>query len=162
MKNQTDFEIVIRPFRETDANDVAAISSELGYPTLPDQIIRRFAIMAEQSTVHSVYVAQVLQTEAIVGWVHVYGVHLLESDGYAEIGGLVVMQNFRCNGIGRRLIAECEAWATKHAYPNVRLRSGMQRRDEAHLFYEKIGYIPSKQSMMFRKDMPAIPAGLPT
>ncbi len=150
----TEFDILVRSFEMEDGAAIAAISAELGYPTTLEQIMRRYAALSAQSGVHRVYVAQVRATGTIVGWVHVYGVHLLESDGYAEIGGLVVLKPFRRHGIGRALIAETEKWAAKNAYPNVRLRSGMQRRDEAHLFYERIGYTPSKQSMMFKKDMP--------
>jgi GNAT superfamily N-acetyltransferase len=155
MNNQSSFRIAIREFAEADAGAVAVISAQLGYPASSDQILRRFTQMAEHATLHGIYVAQVPETEAIVGWVHVYGVRLLESDGYAEIGGLVVLENFRRNGVGRKLIAECEKWAANNAYTNVCLRSGMQRQDEAHLFYQKIGYLPSKQSVMFRKEMKA-------
>jgi GNAT superfamily N-acetyltransferase len=146
-------DIHIRPCIDTDMADIAFISEELGYPSTSEQVARRFNALKDRPSEHAIFVAQ--KTDGgIVGWVHVYGVRLLESDGYAEIGGLVVLSQYRKNGIGRALMIEAEKWAKEFSYSNVRLRSGMQRRDEAHLFYEKIGYLPSKQSMMFRKDIP--------
>lgn len=145
-------EIQIRPCMLTDLPALAAISTHLGYPTTHEQVITRYRVLQEKSDEHSVYVAE--RSGDIVGWVHVYGVHLLESDGYAEIGGLVVLPDMRRQGIGRFLMQTAESWATQQRYPDLRLRSGMQRRDEAHLFYERIGYTPTKQSMMFRKVLP--------
>jgi GNAT superfamily N-acetyltransferase len=154
MQNRLEINTMVRPYIESDSTAIAAISAELGYPATPEQIMRRYEILAKVPANHHVCVAELVGRNSLVGWVHVYGVHLLESDGYAEIGGLVVLAHYRRHGIGRALMGAAEDWAATNQYPNVRLRSGMQRRDEAHLFYEKIGYFPSKQSMMFKKDMP--------
>jgi GNAT superfamily N-acetyltransferase len=153
MKTLPIFEIIIRGYCVSDAPAIASISAELGYPATSEQIANRYNALMEQAAMHSVYVAELPETSLIVGWVHIYGVKLLESDGYAEIGGLVVCEAFRRRGIGRALIAATEKWAAENSYTNVRLRSGMQRRDEAHLFYEGIGYAASKQSIMFKKDI---------
>ena len=87
----------------------------------------------------------------MLGWVHVYGVHLLESPApFAEIGGLVVDRNARRQGVGRALMAQAEAWAAEHGCLKVRLRSGLHRAD-AHQFYQSIGCALTKTSHMFRK-----------
>ena len=90
----------------------------------------------------------------LLGWVHVYGVHLLESPtSFAEIGGLVVHAAARRQGIGRRLMEAAEHWAGAHGYLDVRLRSGLHRT-EAHAFYQAIGYQLAKTSHLFQKLLP--------
>ncbi|MDV2684035.1 GNAT family N-acetyltransferase [Alkalihalophilus lindianensis] len=76
--------------------------------------------------------------ETLSGWVYVFGKHLIELE-YAEIGGLVVDNNKRRQGVGERLMRRSEEWAKESGYKEIRLRSGGQRK-EAHAFYERIGY----------------------
>ena len=149
---------LVRQATESDCPAIAIISSELGYPTTDEQVTRRFAVFRQEPAKHGTYVAVEPHLAAIVGWLHVYGVSLLESDGYAEIGGLIVRKELRRQGLGRALMEAAEKWAMENAYPELRLRSGMHRIDEAHRFYERIGYIPAKQSMMFKKVLPKVEA----
>jgi len=143
----------IRAATEFDCSEIAAISSALGYPSSREEVERRFAQLREHPKGHGIFVSLRREDSRVLGWVHVYGVHLLESEGYAEIGGLVVLREFRRLGAGRALMAASEEWAKSHQFSNVRLRSGMHRVDEAHLFYGSVGYLAAKQSMMFRKDL---------
>lgn len=131
-----------------DASAIAALSKQLGYPIAPDVIAGRLARL-EPSPDHRFLAA--VQESVVLGWVHVYGVHLLESPApFAEIGGLVVDINARRQGVGRALMAKAEAWAREQGYAEVRLRSGLHRTD-AHEFYGSIGYTLTKTSHMFRK-----------
>lgn len=52
--------------------------------------------------------------------------------------------------MGRLLITEAEAWAKKQGCGEVRLRSNVARED-AHRFYEGIGYEVRATSLVFRK-----------
>lgn len=142
----------IRIAESSDAEIIAKISYDLAYPNTTEIVKTRLSYLLNRPHENAIYVA-VSDESDVVGWVHIYGVHLLESNGYAEIGGLVVLEKFRKLGIGRLLMSSCEKWAKERNYTNVRLRSGMQRKDEAHLFYMAIGYEASKQSMMFKKDI---------
>ncbi len=139
----------IREMRAADAGAVAALSGQLGYEATTAEIVRRFATLQETPE-NGLFVA-VGGTE-VLGWIHAYGVRLLETDGYAEIGGLVVTETVRRRGVGRRLLRRAEAWAAAHGYGEVRLRSGLHRK-EAHVFYQKVGYELSKASYMFRKPL---------
>ena len=131
-----------------DAFAVASLSAQLGYPVSPATIAERLELIS-QSADHGFYVAEAGGN--VVGWVHIYGVRLLESPAFfAEIGGLVVDTAARRQGIGRALMAQAEAWAREHAFPEVRLRSGLHRT-EAHEFYRSIGYALTKTSHLFRK-----------
>ena len=132
-----------------DAEAVARLSGQLGYPTERAQVGRRMDVLAGDSR-HGLFVAQIGDT--VVGWVHVYGVASLASDGYAEIGGLVVHIGARMQGLGRALMRAAEGWARAGGYPEVRLRSGLHRMG-AHQFYQRIGYALTKTSHMFSRPL---------
>jgi ribosomal protein S18 acetylase RimI-like enzyme len=55
-------------------------------------------------------------------------------------------------GFGRLLMTEAEAWAEKQGCAEVRLRSSVTRED-AHRFYEGIGYEIRKTSHVFCKSL---------
>jgi hypothetical protein len=75
----------VRKMQPSDFEEVAALSEHLGYPIDVKCLERRFGVVGNDPT-HGVFVAQAPDSE-VIGWVHVYGVHLLESNGYAEKGG---------------------------------------------------------------------------
>ena len=140
--------IQISPMTEVDLVDVAALSAQLGYPTDLGQVTERFHHLLPHVD-SGMFVAK---RRRVVGWIHVYGVRLLETDGYAEVGGIVVSEAFRRQGVGQLLIRAGEQWASDQGYKELRLRSGVHR-DAAHKFYESVGYEKSKASYMFRKDL---------
>jgi GNAT superfamily N-acetyltransferase len=131
-----------------DAERVAALSGELGYLATSEQIVSRLGAMAEHTQARALVALD--GSGRIQGWVHVYGRYHLESDRTAEIGGLVVAPESRGQGIGRALMGEAEAWAREHGYGQVRLGSNVLR-DEAHRFYQNLGYTISKSHYRFQK-----------
>ncbi len=135
--------------RLEDAEAVAELSGQLGYSSSTAQVIERF-LRLHQSPDDGLFV--VVQGAKVVGWIHVYGVGLLETDGYAEIGGLVVDVSARRQGIGRQLLGRAEKWTAARGYLELRLRSGLHWLD-AHEFYAAVGYKPAKTSYMFRKEV---------
>ncbi len=142
-------EIYIRPMTADDASDVAILSEQLGYPTTAEQVQERLEAISH-SLDNASFVAE--RDGVILGWVNVFGVHMLTSPAsFAEVGGLVVHTGERRKGIGRSLMAHAEAWAATHHYAYIRLRSGLHRTD-AHRFYESTGYTLAKTSCMFRKE----------
>ncbi len=72
------------------------------------------------------------------------------TDLQAEIGVLIVAQSDRGAGIGRRLMQYAQQWADEQGYRSVLVRSNIVRQ-EAHKFYEKIGYSNIKTSLVFHK-----------
>ena len=134
-----------------DALAVASLSEQLGYP-IPATVTAERLAMLSQSAEYGFFVAE--RDGVVIGWVQVYGVHLLASaQFFAEIGGLVVDAGTRRQGVGRALMSQAEAWTQAHGYSEVRLRSGLHRT-EAHQFYKDIGYALTKTSHMFRKALP--------
>jgi GNAT superfamily N-acetyltransferase len=147
---------VVRDMRMEDAATVAQLSGDLGYPTTTAQICDRFRSMAENRDA-GVFVAEATDGR-IVGWIHVCGMHLLESDAHAEIGGLVVAEGVRGQGMGGALLAAAEAWAERHGYDTVRVRSNVTRV-EARGFYEHLGYGHIKTQNNFCKVLKAAAHG---
>lgn len=138
--------MIIRQAQITDSADIARLSSQLGYETLESEVEERLAYLLGDDD-HAVFVMEG-ESSRIMGWVHVHGRHLIESQSFAEIGGLVVDERDRRKGIGKQLMRECEEWARTKGYEEVRLRSSGLRKD-AHEFYKRIGYINVKWQEVF-------------
>jgi GNAT superfamily N-acetyltransferase len=136
--------------RLSDAEAVADLCTQLGYPSTGAEMKRRIGLLLGRDD-HALLVAMV-DGEWVIGWVHVCAVTLLESDPLAEIWGLVVDAEERGRGVGRRLMAAAESWARQHGFTVMGLRSRRQR-EEAHLFYERLGYRVVKTSYTFRKSL---------
>lgn len=135
----------IRELRFEDLPAVAALCGELGYPSTPDQLVRRFSrLLAEPS--HAAFVA--LEDGEVAGWLHVFLAVHLESDPYAEIGGLVVAEAWRSRKVGARLVARARAWAVERGVPTLRVRSRVER-EAAHRFYRRQGFAEVKRQVVF-------------
>src|SRR5690349_6470586 len=85
--------MTIRVMQPGDAAAVAALTTQLGYPALESDILRRYNLMKDRSDAR-LFVAEA-QDSAIVGWIHMQVTYLLESDPRAEIWGLVVGETAR-------------------------------------------------------------------
>jgi GNAT superfamily N-acetyltransferase len=85
-----------------------------------------------------------------VGWIHVFTTLRLETDAFAEIGGLVVAESHRGREIGKRLLDSAEHWVIQRGMPRLRVRSRASRSG-AHRFYEQSGFIRTKVQSVFDK-----------
>ncbi|MBY0443834.1 MAG: GNAT family N-acetyltransferase, partial [Burkholderiales bacterium] len=73
---------------------------------------------------------------------------MIASDGYAEISALVVHTTLQRSGIGKALVSHAKKWAQSQGHERLRLRSGLHR-ENAHLFYEAIGFSKKQASYAF-------------
>ncbi len=87
---------------------------------------------------------------SLCGWLHLFVAHRVESDRFAELGGLVVAEEDRGKGIGRRLLAAAEQWVKGRGITKLRVRSRSSRSD-AHAFYQRLGFIGSKEQLVLDK-----------
>ena len=142
--------VAIRAMIAADIDDAARLATQLGYPSTSEQVARRFD--AIQTAADSQVLVAVDDSEAVVGWIHIFGNRLLESEPDAEIGGLVVDESVRGRGVGSALVAAAEAWARERGYAVVSVRSNVVRR-EAHEFYQERGYGAVKTQVKFRKTL---------
>ena len=138
----------IRVAHPSDAKRLADLAGQLGYPSTTKDIVRRLRPI-ERSALHAVFVAEAPDRQ-VIGWVHVYVCHLVESDPGAEIGGLVLDERYRGRGVGQLLMQRAEEWARRKKCRTVSLRSNVIRTS-AHAFYEKLGYTHIKTQKAFRK-----------
>jgi GNAT superfamily N-acetyltransferase len=142
-----------------DAKPIAALARQLGYPSTSEQVGRRIERIWRDPD-HCALVAERTDGQ-VIGWVHVFVSRLLESDLFAEIGGLVVDERHRESGIGRLLMWHAESWARSRGCRTVRLRSNIIRK-EAHAFYVRLGYRIIKTQHAFNKKLPPISTGAST
>jgi GNAT superfamily N-acetyltransferase len=100
----------------------------------------------------AVFVAEITDPGAIVGWIHGTLSQCLEADYRMEIAGLVVNEKFHRGGIGTALVRCVETWGLGHGavQASVRCRT---TRPEAHLFYERLGYFQTKTQLVLRKPL---------
>jgi len=140
----------IRRARRGDAERIAQLSSELGYPASAAQVATRLRQLTPVSK-HAVFVAESADAATgVVGWVHVSVAHLLESDIRAEVNGLVVAEGQRSAGAGAKLLEAAEEWARRRGCGGMNVRSNVIR-ERAHMFYERNGYEHYKTQKAFRK-----------
>ena len=142
----------IRKARRSDAERIAQLSGELGYPATAGQIATRLRQLKPGSK-HAVFVAECSDaTVGLVGWLHVSVSHLLESDIRAEVNGLIVAEGQRSAGAGAKLLEAAEEWARRHGCQGMNVRSNVLR-ERAHGFYERNGYENYKTQKAFRKPL---------
>lgn len=139
----------IRSAMVKDARAVADLAGQLGYPTPADDVRKRLEpILADRG--QAFIVAEV--GDEVVGWIHVHVTRLVESAPFAELGGFIVDQEHRGQGVGRRLMAAAEEWIRAQGIPKLRVRTRSDR-DDAHAFYEAQGYALVKEQRIYDKEM---------
>ena len=134
----------------SDAVAVASLSNELGYPSTAGRIRERFHRAVRDAD--GIVLVAAEGSGGVAGWIHVQGRHLLESEPFAEIVGLVVDAKARRKGVGLALVRAAEAWATQQGYEAVRVRSN-RLRAEAPGFYRSIGYEVMKAQNVFNRSL---------
>jgi GNAT superfamily N-acetyltransferase len=133
-----------------DADDVAQLLCELGYPCELDDAVERINVIAGNDR-------QVLVVARRAG--AVCGLIALDFMYYLPLGtttcrvtALVVTPTAQGLGIGRQLLKEAERRARSGGAARIELTSGAQRT-EAHAFYRACGYKDS--SVRFVKPLGA-------
>ena len=143
-------EITVRNAIPDDAEAIARLSGELGYPTTAADARRRlFDIKTSKN--HAVMVAED-DAGSVVGWIHVFRSRRLGGEPFAELGGLVVTESLRGHGIGRRLVSEAEEWAAQRDIATLRIRTRTTRND-ARLFYEDLDFVLTKTQVVFERQL---------
>ena len=136
---------MIRPAETRDAELVAALAGQLGYPSDAESMRARLAALGES---RQVFVAE--RDGVVRAWIEVAVVEALVSDAYAEIHGLIVDETERGSGLGAQLVAAAEEWAAERRLARIRVRSNVAR-ERTRRFYEKQGYVVTKTSNVFDK-----------
>ena len=143
-RSDVDKELRLRRAKSADAQQIAVLSGQLGYPATAAQMRGRLRGIKPAS--------QHAAKDGVIGWVHVSRDVLLESEIRAEVNGLVVAEGQRSLGAGARLLAAAEDWARKNGCKGMSVRSNVIR-ERAHKFYERHGYEHYKTQKSFRKPL---------
>lgn len=141
-------EMKIRKAKVSDAERLAILSGQLGYPTTAKQMTARLKRALREKD-GACFVADERE-HGVIGWVHVSVTPLLEVERRAEVNGLVVDERVRSQGAGRSLLAAAEKWAREMGCAGMSVRSNVIR-ERAHTFYLRHGYEHYKTQKAFRK-----------
>ena len=127
----------IRDARPEDAEALARLVGQLGYPTSVEAVARRVERLVS-SEADRLLVAEV--EGEIVGLASVHISLLLEYDEpAAKLSAIVVDEKHRRRGIGEALVAAMEAEARARGCCLIFLTTS-ERRGDAHAFYGRIGF----------------------
>ena len=143
-------QIYLRKPDTGDEEALAVLCDELGYPSSAQEIVERLSHFLDRED-HFVLVATD-NSDTVVGWIHAFLAHRVETDAFAEIGGMVVSEEHRGTGIGTQLLGKAEEWARSQKVRAIRVRSNVVR-ELAHHFYERAGYKQTKKSHVFQKPL---------
>lgn len=143
--------VFIREMQPSDAEEVAELSGELGYPASAAEMNIRIQDLAKLPD----RIALVACIEnRVVAWIDIEIVRHLQSRPYGEIGGLVVSSTERSRGIGKQLVKRAEEWIASRGLDTVLVRS-RSTREAAHRFYLQQDFARIKTSAVFTKTIPA-------
>jgi len=137
----------IRPAEPEDAERVAELSRQLGYPATAAVMRARLASVAADPA-QSILVAG----RPAAAFIHLRVVESLTSPRETEIEALVVDEAARSRGLGKRLIAATIEFARQRGCAAVRVRSQV-KRERAHAFYEREGFARVKTQHVFTRSL---------
>ena len=127
----------LRSASAIDADDVAALLSELGYPCDTADAARRIASITSNDR-QALVVARC--GGMVTGLIALDFMYYLPLDTTTcRITALVVSPDAQGRGLGRQLLREAERRARAAGAARVELTSGSQRTD-AHAFYKACGF----------------------
>ena len=141
-------------FREINIEDTQEVAeickASLGYDVDIENVKEQIEKLTNDRKQHIIIGYEDENTSKIIGFVHAQIYESFYSDLGLNILGLAVNPDFQGRGIGRKLMNELEDYAVDNNISFIRLNSAM-KREEAHKFYEHIGYICDKVQKRFIK-----------
>jgi len=128
-------DLTIRDAAAADAEAIAALLTQLGYPSEPEAVetrLERLRVVGDRVVVADL-------DAAVVGLAHLQVSPGIERDRpAARVGALIVDEAQRGRGIGRALVEAMEAEARLRGCELLYLTTS-ERRDDAHAFYARLG-----------------------
>ncbi len=133
-----------------DSHALAGLLDQLGYRWTPSGLIQHMALLRQKG--HEIWVACYPGGEGeeeVIGCISaILDVRLAEGC-VGEIVSLVVMEECRGSGAGSALLQAAQAWLEPKV-SSIRIRANT-RREKAHGFYLRAGYVPHKTQQVFIK-----------
>ena len=128
--------VVLRPAAATDADRIASLFTDEGYPAGPSDIVAR---LERFSSPYSQVVVADLDGD-VLGFVAIHAMPRFEHDDrIVRILALVVDPGARERGVGHLLMEEAERAGRELGAAFIEVTSGHHRPEARHL-YEALGY----------------------
>ncbi|HET6399946.1 MAG TPA: GNAT family N-acetyltransferase [Candidatus Kapabacteria bacterium] len=139
--------ITIRDATHDDAEGIALLITQLGYPVHSEFVLRKLEELGE---LRSAFVLVAECERDILGVLSFNSEPAFHKEGrIGTMTALSIREDLRGQGIGRQLVLACEARAREQGCYRIAVASGMQRLD-AHRFYLGLGYV--EKTKRFVKD----------
>jgi cobalt/nickel transport system ATP-binding protein len=145
---RSDGAVAARRAGPHDASALAALATELGYPSEPAGMAVRLSGLLT-SAADAVFVVADAGGE-LLGFVHAAEKRLLVSEPFVELEGLIVSAAARRRGVAALLVAAVEHWSLERGVGELRVRARVER-DVADRFYRGRGFDLEKQQRVFVK-----------
>jgi GNAT superfamily N-acetyltransferase len=136
----------IRSITIEDSEEVNDLSLQLGYQLSVAETKEQIEKVISTES-HCAFVA--VSEEKVIGWIHAFVALSIESRSFVEIGGLVVDEQFRNLGMGKKLIGKIKEWAVLKKINTVRVRTNTKRL-KTHAFYLRNGFEEIKEQKIFQ------------
>jgi GNAT superfamily N-acetyltransferase len=140
----------VRPGRLQDAQALADLATQLGYPSTPEELVERLPHVMDAADAELLVVTDI--RDRPIGWLHVELKRSLVAPLAAQVMGLVVDERQRSAGVGAELLSRAEAWAAARGCAELLVATRVTR-ERAHRFYRRHGYDLLKTSHVFRKGL---------
>jgi GNAT superfamily N-acetyltransferase len=142
--------VKVRQAHEGDAEVIARLLEELGYPSPPAQVRERLHALSDADLV--------LLAGDGAGLVALHRIpRIAEGGQFARITALVVREGWRGQGVARRLLEEAEGAARAWGCQLLEVSAGRRpERDAAHAAYRAAGFADAAdRSVRYRKELAA-------
>ena len=129
--------VTLRPALEVDAERVASLMTELGYPSIAEGVKDRLR-GALSSQTSCCLVAQV--DNEVIGMMSAEVIPYFPTGStICRVTSLVVSSRHRSRGVGEKLMAAAATFAREHGCSGIEVTSA-ERRVDAHRFYQRLGF----------------------
>ena len=140
-------EVTIRRYQPKDLNTLVQLIDQLGYQHTINSLQNNLDLLQKHGG--EVFVAE--HDAAVCGCIAVNLTIGLAEGLRGEIISLVVSEQARGLGIGKKLVTQGEEWI-KSSTHHFRVRANTIRT-KAHEFYKSLGYDIKKSQFVFEKDI---------
>jgi len=131
--------VAIREARDSDAEAIASLLSELGYPTSADAVPARLAKMRDDGGQWTL-LADDGEPPRVVGMATIIVRHVINNDApFGRLASVVVADGWRSRGIGAALLARTEQICRAAGCSAIEVTSA-DTRPRAHEFYRRLGF----------------------
>jgi GNAT superfamily N-acetyltransferase len=142
--------LIVRDARSTDADSLARLCTQLGYPSTSDLMPQRVARIGGDPNARAL-VAE--KNDDVIGLATIHLRYTMNHEApIAQLTLLVVDESNRTHGVGRALVETAEAWAKERGSRRITVTTALNRAG-AHAFYERLSY--AHTGRRYGKDFPS-------